>query len=373
MPTTWDALYMGRIATNIDTTEGNNLAENRNATSVLGTYGNGGNRGGLTQPLYDSVATITTQDNVTPSTSLTANNTGGAFDFFQADRNGDGTPENYNFDGLFSYNATLNYFDGTTSNSVVLVAQMTNGDMYLVPPSSAAAENPALTAKAISSVRLTSAESDQTFNLSRDRQVPEFACFAAGTLIETPEGTVPVEALAVGDLVTTADGGPRSIRWVGSARIDLTRASHLRPVRISSGALGPDQPSRDLVVSPQHRILIRSAIAQRMFGTTEVLVAAKQLLQIDGIDTADDMADVTYVHFMFDAHQLVCSNGAMTESLFTGPQAMKSVGAEARREILELFPEIEATPAEPARPLVKGRKGRRLAERHAANGRVLVS
>ena len=34
----------------------------------------------------------------------------------------------------------------------------------------------------------------------------------------------------------------------------------------------------DLTVSPQHRVLVRSRTAQKVFGTDEVLVAAKQLL-----------------------------------------------------------------------------------------------
>ena len=76
-----------------------------------------------------------------------------------------------------------------------------------------------------------------------------------------------------------------------------------------------------------------------MFGAPEVLVAAKQLLQIDGIDL-DDAADVTYVHFLCDRHEVVFSNGAPTESLYTGPEALKSVGAAAREEIFVLFPQL---------------------------------
>ena len=65
----------------------------------------------------------------------------------------------------------------------------------------------------------------------------------------------------------------------------------------------------DLIVSPQHRMLVRSQIAQKMFGTPEVLVAAKQLCQLRGIDVVEDLVDVTYVHFLFDAHQIVLANG----------------------------------------------------------------
>ena len=122
-------------------------------------------------------------------------------------------------------------------------------------------------------------------------------------------------------------------------------------------------------------MLVRSKIAQKMFGTNEVLVAAKQLCQIDGIDIADDLAEVEYFHMLFDRHEVVISNGAETESLFTGPEALKAVGAAAREEIFALFPELkdrDYTPAA-ARKLATARMGRKLAVRHAQNRKPLVS
>ena len=202
-------------------------------------------------------------------------------------------------------------------------------------------------------------------------------CFARGTLIQTPDGQRPVESLAVGDLVLTADHGAKPILWVGSKLVTATRLvrePELRPIRIRKGALGESQPTRDLIVSPQHRILVRSRIAQKMFGTNEVLVAAKQLLQIDGIDIAEDLAEVEYFHFLFDQHEVVLSNGAETESLYVGPMALEGVGPAAREEIFKLFPELRdgTTEAPGARPLASGRMGRKLAIRHIQNERPLV-
>ena len=198
-------------------------------------------------------------------------------------------------------------------------------------------------------------------------------CFAAGTMIDTSHGPVAVEDLAVGDLVMTRDSGLQPIRWIDQNSLTHIPAN-FRPVRIRAGALGLDTPSTDLLVSPQHRILVRSAIAQKMFGTSEVLVAAKQLLQIDGIDLAHDLDEVTYVHFLFDDHQIVFSNGTETESLYTGPEALDSVGPAARDEIFALFPELADRDDAPAaaRPLVSGRMGRRLAVRHAQHRKPLV-
>ncbi|KRW97185.1 hypothetical protein AQY21_05000 [Paracoccus sp. MKU1] len=104
-------------------------------------------------------------------------------------------------------------------------------------------------------------------------------------------------------------------------------------------------PTGDLVVSPQHRILARSHIAQTMFGTAEVLVAAKQLLALDGIEIAEDLSEVEYYHILFDHHEIVFSNGAETESLYTGAEALRVVGPAAAQEILALFPELRGAPA----------------------------
>ncbi|MDO5659329.1 MAG: Hint domain-containing protein, partial [Paracoccus sp. (in: a-proteobacteria)] len=201
-------------------------------------------------------------------------------------------------------------------------------------------------------------------------------CFSADAMIETDRGLVRAGDLVAGDMVRTRDSGFQPVRWVGAQVLTFMpfSAASLRPVRINAGALGDGLPVADLVVSPQHRVLVRSNIAQKMFGTDEVLVAAKQLLQIDGIDIAEDLAEVTYVHFLFDQHEIVFANGAESESLFTGPQALKVVGSAALEEIFAIFPELrdrDYTP-EPARVLASGRMGRKLAVRHNQNGKPLV-
>ena len=203
-------------------------------------------------------------------------------------------------------------------------------------------------------------------------------CFAADTLIDTARGPVAAGDLVAGDMVRTRDAGFQPVRWIGARHLseaELAAAPHLQPIRIRAGALGAGTPTTDLVVSPQHRVLVRSAIAQKMFAAPEVLIAAKQLLQIKGIDIATDLDAVTYIHFLFDAHQIVFSNGAETESLHTGAEALKSVGPAARAEIFAIFPELRDSAGERhgARALPPGRQGRQLAMRHAKNAIPLVS
>ncbi|MCT4579567.1 Hint domain-containing protein [Donghicola sp.] len=205
----------------------------------------------------------------------------------------------------------------------------------------------------------------------------EIICFAQGTEIITADGPTCVEDLAEGDLVMTMDNGYQPVRWLGSKALsaaDLQTAPKLRPIRIAAGALGNGTPARDLLVSRQHRVLLRSAIAERMFGVKEVLVAAIKLVGLPGIEIAEGVDGVTYFHILFDRHEIVFSNGAATESLFTGPEALKAVSEDARAEILQLFPDIaEQTERTAARHIpTKGQRVLRLIARHAKNHKALV-
>ncbi|WP_347140275.1 Hint domain-containing protein [Paracoccus sp. SSK6] len=211
-----------------------------------------------------------------------------------------------------------------------------------------------------------------------DNTSTNVVCFGADALILTARGPVPAGKLAVGDQVQTRDAGLQPIRWIGQRGLgaaELEAAPNLRPIRIRAGALGRSTPDADLIVSPQHRVLVRSKIAQKMFGADEVLVAAKQLLPVEGIDIAEDLDEITYVHFLFDDHQVVWSNGAETESLHPGRQALTMIGKAAREEILTLFPDLRnADFVRPgARLLASGRLGRKLAMRHAQNNKPLVA
>ncbi|KQB95970.1 hypothetical protein AL073_14470 [Loktanella sp. 1ANDIMAR09] len=203
-------------------------------------------------------------------------------------------------------------------------------------------------------------------------------CFTAGTLIETADGQVPVENLKVGDLVLTYDHGHQPIRWIGACSLSsdqLSAKERLKPILIRADALGAGYPRQDLIVSPQHRVLVSSIIALRMFDCADVLIPANKLVALDGIDVIDDTTGgVTYFHFLFDAHEIVWSNGAPTESLFTGPEALKAVSPEARQEIKDLFPECcdPDFAAHAARYIPEqGKLMRKLALRHQANQKPL--
>ena len=172
-----------------------------------------------------------------------------------------------------------------------------------------------------------------------ERVIP---CFTPGTLIATPRGEVPVEALEVGDRVITRDNGIQVVRWVGRQDLSADRLEAdgaLRPVRIAQGALGHGLPERDMVVSPQHRVLIANDETMLYFDEREVLVAAKHLVGRPGVERLGTDA-VSYVHVMFDNHEVILSDGAWTESFQPGDGSLKGVGRAQAEEILAIFPEL---------------------------------
>ncbi|WP_170411916.1 Hint domain-containing protein [Ruegeria atlantica] len=203
-------------------------------------------------------------------------------------------------------------------------------------------------------------------------------CFTRGTLIETPDGMRPIETLTVGDEVMTMDRGPQRIRWIGARSLtdhELSEKPKLRPIRISAGALGSGLPLRDLLVSPQHRMLVRSAIAIRMFETSEILVAAHALVGIPGISVEENAETVAYYHMLFEQHEIVFAEGAPSESLYAGAEALRTVPAAARAEMLELFPALASEGFVPpsARPIpAKGKQVRHMVQRHIKNSRSLI-
>ncbi|MGD9864918.1 MAG: Hint domain-containing protein [Pseudodonghicola sp.] len=188
-------------------------------------------------------------------------------------------------------------------------------------------------------------------------------CFTPGTRIATPQGERLVEELEIGDKVITRDNGIQEIRWVGRRALtgaELARADHLQPILIRQGALGHGLPERDMMVSPQHRVLIASDRSSLYFEEREVLVAAKHLTWMKGVERVE-VASVTYIHFMFDQHEVVLSDGAWTESFQPGDLTLDGMDSAQRMEILELFPELTTRDGLAAYPAA-----RRSLKRHEA-------
>ncbi len=167
-------------------------------------------------------------------------------------------------------------------------------------------------------------------------------CFTPGTMVTTQRGECPVEHLVVGDKVVTRDNGIQPVRWVGKTQMflyDFQADPHLLPVFIRQGALGKGLPERDMMVSPNHRVLVANERTSLRFSEREVLVAAKHLTT-QGVHTVQS-SGTTYIHFMCDRHEIVLADGIWTESFQPSDNSLKGIGNAQRLEIFEIFPELK--------------------------------
>lgn len=168
-------------------------------------------------------------------------------------------------------------------------------------------------------------------------------CFTPGTLICTASGEVAVEDLKVGDRVITRDNGVQEIRWVGAKTLSqkkLADSKELRPVEILAGSLGNGLPERDMLLSPNHRVLIANEVTALYFEEREVLVSCKHLVSKEGVSRVSP-DEVTYIHFMFDRHEIVLADGIWTESFQPGDYTLKAIDSAQRKELFEIFPELQ--------------------------------
>lgn len=175
---------------------------------------------------------------------------------------------------------------------------------------------------------------------------PVLICFVRGTLIATPSGERLIETLKEGDLVLNDAGTSIKIRWIGSRRIEqleLARFPRLRPLRIPIDFFGPGRPHTALKLSPQHRIALGGWQLELLFGVPDALVPACHLLGVstqgsDTITTCENETSVEYFHLLFDEHELVYSNGLLTESYQPSVRNVAGLAQHARQELLHIFP-----------------------------------
>ena len=161
------------------------------------------------------------------------------------------------------------------------------------------------------------------------------ACFTSGTRILTARGPVAVENLRLGEQIITRDHGLQPLRWIGVTKLsaqDLRDNPKLRPIRIKREVFGS---KRDLVVSPQHCML-------HCQGGTLRLVRAVQMLKHgwDQVNVAQGKTDVTYLHLLFDQHQIIFAEGAATESMYPGPLMIASLNLAQRSDLFAVFPQL---------------------------------
>ncbi|SPF77691.1 Hint domain-containing protein [Pseudoprimorskyibacter insulae] len=178
-----------------------------------------------------------------------------------------------------------------------------------------------------------------------------YICFAGSTQICTPDGLVKAGQLRVGMEVSTWNGPPRPIKWLGRRRVSALGPS--APVHFATGSIGNHAPLR---LSQQHRVMIRVPRNSSDLGVTELLVPAKELVNGKSI-TIRSGGEITYVHILLDRHDLVIAEGSPCESLLPGPEAKTMLQTSEDRSAFHAA--VDNRAYHPVRPLLSGKAARR--------------
>jgi hypothetical protein len=164
-------------------------------------------------------------------------------------------------------------------------------------------------------------------------------CVAHGTRIETPHGPCPVESLGAGDIVVTEDGRAVPIAWIGASRYECDRAARedrLRPVCLRAHAFGPGLPDRDLVMSPQHRVVVEGPTCELLFGMDRAFVCARHLP--DHLASRPDPEDdVIYFHILLEDHEIILANGLPCESLQPARRMVEAMSETAQASLMAVL------------------------------------
>jgi hypothetical protein len=172
----------------------------------------------------------------------------------------------------------------------------------------------------------------------------DVVCFTTGTNISTPTGPRLIDSLQKGDLVITRDNGLQPIRWIGRKVITGARLHampHLQPILIKKDAFGTGAPQKDMWLSPQHRVLHESSASLLQFGSREILVPAKGLVNDTTIITDTSRNAIEYIHILFDSHEIIYADGIASESFHPGEMAISALEDASRAELFDIFPNLQ--------------------------------
>ena len=134
-------------------------------------------------------------------------------------------------------------------------------------------------------------------------------CFGRGTLILTARGEVPVEDLAIGELVSTTNGA-LPVKWVGRTTIrrnaSISWHPGVMPIRVTRHALDDETPRRDLILSQGHSLLIDG-----------FLIPVKHLVNERSIvvdHRAKTSETIEYFSVELDTHEVIFAEGTAAET-----------------------------------------------------------
>nr|WP_255553708.1 Hint domain-containing protein [Maritimibacter sp. DP1N21-5] len=263
-------------------------------------------------------------------------------------------------------NATVTFYDQTSIALQIGVVQTQTGDTFAIIRDT----EPELASQGIDRITFTSVATSNYTGVVQDAAARlDYVCFTSGTLIDTLSGPRRMDRLRPGDLVTTLDSGPQPVEWIGKRRIRFAERPHpAQPLCISRGAFGPGLPTRDLLLSPNHRVLVATSGAFALHDPLGALAPVKALAQDRGIRALPGRREITYFSMLLPRHEIVIANGIAVESLFPGPEAFGTLSGGERSDWLRLAARMgRLTGTPPARLMLS------VAETRAARQAGLLS
>jgi|LULE01.1.fsa_nt_gb hypothetical protein len=342
----WSTLYLGNFA-QMDTNELTNSVET--ATPLLATFG-----AGAGNALATNIVNVRTDAGFLDNTVTTDND---LLDFDTVHYNlGAGTVST-KLDAVLMMNATVTFYDQTTLEAQIAVFQTQTGDTFAVIRDS----QPELASQGIDRITFNSVVSSNYTGITQDAaDTLDFVCFTSGTMIDTPTGPRRMDRLRRGDLILTLDSGPQPVVWIGKRRLRFKDRPHLaQPIRIKRGSFGDKRPNRDLLLSPNHRLLVETSPAFALYDPLGALAPVKALTRIAGIRALPGRREITYFALLLPRHEVVIANGIAAESLYPGPEVFAALTPTERLSWLRLTARGDRlTGAVPARLLLSTSEAR---------------
>jgi large repetitive protein len=216
-----------------------------------------------------------------------------------------GTGDTLNATGMALSDLHLGVISGFVQSDVIQVQAFTANDTITY---NAAAHTITITGGGHSQTLTFSASTDVSQIKLKDPALINTLtiCFLGGTMIATPDGEAAVETLRAGDLVLTTEGAARPVIWLGKQTVSTTFVDklHVLPIRVKAGALADNVPHRDLLLSPDHALLVDGLLVQ-----AGALVNGTSILRETNVPKA-----LVYYHVELEDHSLILAENAPAET-----------------------------------------------------------